>query len=218
MNILEHRWSSVIYDKRYPNFLWLPCYSKGISHEGLSVLHRDYFAYYSSQHKQWDFASGVNFAYPPRDKNPWYDVQSTVEYEKLASELRSVWSSLPQGNQRRVFFIAYIRYEDIIEIDDVPDEFLRVPTVFVSFRNQRPPFAKVWDIRFDRGRSRLDSFVGGETAGFHKGGNVRLFPDKFRDLNWERSWFEKNGIAYATVPYDLPMSDRQRRSGMEIPD
>jgi len=197
--------------------LWLPCYSKGISNEGLRVVYRDHFAYYNYQRKQWDFASGVNFAYPPRDKNPWYHVQSTAEHELLVSDLRVLWLGLPQTAQRHVFFIGHIAYEDIKEVDDVPDTVLKVPTVFVTFRNQRPPFAKAWDIGFDRRRSRIDELTGIEdTAKFHKEGHVRLFPDKFRDLNWERDWYTKNHITYATEPHHLELTDKD--SPMPIPE
>jgi hypothetical protein len=216
-------------DKRYPytegknllegNFLWLPCYSKGISYEGLRVVCRRYFAYFDHQRKQWDYASGVNLAYPPRDKNPWYDVQSAREQEPLTSELRATWMALPRLNQRQVLFIGVIPYEDIIEVDDVPDIELKILTVFVTFQGQQPPFAEVWDIGFDRRRSRIDEFMGqGEIADFHKSGHVRLFPDKFRDLKWEQVWFAKKQITYATKPHHLDPMDKDSRSGMPIPD
>lgn len=214
-------------DKRYPhtdrnttmegNYSWLPCYSKGISHEGLTVIRRDHFAYYDHKEQQWDLASKINFARPSRDVNPWYDLQNSAEHDQLASDLRSFWMSLPQDTQRHVFFIVHIKYEDIIEIDDVPDGLVKVPTIFVSFNNHIPPFANAWDIRFDHNRSTIDQFLRSDPAQFHKSGHLKVFPDKYRDLKWEQGWFEKNGIAYTSRLHEFPLG-RQSQPGMQITD
>ncbi len=72
-------------DNRYPstngkmlndgNFLWLPCYSKGIGVLGLRMVVRHHFAYYKHSEGQWDFASGVNLTVPDEGLNPWYRYQ-----------------------------------------------------------------------------------------------------------------------------------------------
>jgi hypothetical protein len=192
-------------DDRYPDtkgcgltakkHLWLPCFAKGITQEGLCILIRQHWAYYDARHQLWDFASAVNLAIPEYPTNPWYEVQieEAVEIrEKRKREIRAFWSKLPANSQHYVVFFAQVRYQDIIEIDDVGDDLIEAPTIFLNFVDSEPPFSDRCRVAFQQ-----DTWVSSEVQ-FPETGHVRLFPDQFRNIDWERKWFCKNEIAYET--------------------
>ena len=201
-------------DDRYPDtqgqgllaggFLWLPCYAKGIAQQGLRVLIRQHWAYYDYKRDVWDFASGINLAIPEPRKNPWYDAQVDEDCEirsKRENDLRQFWSKLPTLGQQRVSLFAHIDYDDIIEIDDVGDDLLEgVPTIFVNFGNYEPPFSDRCQIAYHA----IDDYT--SEVPFRGTGHVRLFPDRFRDVEWEHNWFRKNNFRYATDPYVVPIT------------
>jgi hypothetical protein len=95
-------------------------------------------------------------------------------------------------------WIGNVSYDDIIEIDDVRDDFLQVPTIFVHFKNGNPPFSDRFRLAFYP-RSSIARKID-----FRPEGHVRVFADKFRDLDWERPWFEKHNVPYSTDPHQLP--------------
>ena len=201
-------------DDRYPDtqgqgllaggFLWLPCYAKGIAQQGLRVLIRQHWAYYDYKRDVWDFASGINLAIPEPRKNPWYDAQVDEDCEirsKRENDLSQFWSKLPTLGQQRVSLFAHIDYDDIIEIDDVGDDLLEgVPTIFVNFGNYEPPFSDRCQIAYHA----IDDYT--SEVPFRGTGHVRLFPDRFRDVEWEHNWFRKNNFRYATDPYVVPIT------------
>jgi hypothetical protein len=144
------------------------------------------------------FCIGVNLNIPSEQENPWCALQMDEESKNITDEARDFWWSLPRGNQFNFLFVSRISYDDIIEIDDVGDNTLKIPTVFVNFKDGHPPYRK-------DGRIILTSSMGhsGDVP-FSKNGHVRLFPEKLRDDEWEKNWFARNGITYSTEKYSLP--------------
>jgi hypothetical protein len=124
--------------------------------------------------------------------------------EKRKREIRAFWSKLPTYNQHYVFFFAQVRYQDIIDIDDVGDDLIEVPTVFVNFVDSEPPFSDRCRVVFQQ-----DPCVSSEVQ-FPETGHVRLFPDQFRNIEWEREWFCKNEIVYETA-HDISPAPRALR-------
>jgi hypothetical protein len=175
----------------------------------LRVLVRHHFAYYSYQHQQWDFASAVDMAVPSYDENPWRDAQIKEGSEELQQELAEFWRSLPPGGQQHLLWTGHVSYEDIIEIDDVGDDLLKIPTIFITFNDGRPALGNRFRLRF-----HPSSAYAGEID-FHPEGHVRVFPNKFRDLEWETNWFARHHVPYATEPHPLQNSVSEG-SGMAI--
>jgi hypothetical protein len=222
--INESRHSNVfilrdISDERYPytgdetlkggRFLWRPCSATRINHDGLGIVIRDHFAYYNYEHQQWDFASRFDFSTPSSgDENPWHDQAQEADRNDL-DQLRMFWRSLPRGSQQHIIFEARLGYDEIIEIDDAGDDVVEMPTIFVNFKQAEPPLSDRCKIFFQGAVSLM-----GETL-IHPEGHVRVFPDRFRDLEWEQEWFARNEFDYATEPHEISASDR---SDIEIPD
>lgn len=194
-------------DERYPVVdndrfedakpLWLPTHVLGIGTRGLQVAVRRHLAYYNYENSSWDFASKINEAIPHQHENPWHDQQVTDERRALSYELLEDWRSFNDGNQHHLVFVATIPYDEILAVDDVPDSFIRVPTVFTKFKDGKPPFNPRWDLFFHA--------VGyGGRHSFHSEGHVRVFHDKFRDTAWEKDWFRRNDMKYSETLIDVP--------------
>ena len=200
-------------DDRYPDtkgcgltaekYLWLPCFAKGIAQEGLCVLIRQHWAYCDVRHQLWDFASAVNLAIPEFPANPWYEVQTEEAIairEERKRDIRAFWSKLPANSRHYVLFFAHIRYKDIIEVDDVGDDLVEVPTIFVNFVDSEPPLSDRCRVVFQQ-----DPCLSSEVQ-FPQTGHARVFPDQFRNIEWEREWFRRNEILYETDPHVFPAS------------
>ena len=173
--------------------LWLPTLIMGVGRLGLRVALRRYLAYYSYDDGTWDAATKINQAIPIHRDNPWYDLQFPPEDRETHDGLIQDWWSLRDVNQYHLMFVGHIPYDDIIAIDDIGDDHLRSPTVFMTFNESKPPFDKRWDLYFHPSSSFSSNIE------FHKEGHIRVFPDRFRDLEWERGWFQRNEIPYATT-------------------
>lgn len=189
-------------DDRYPDAsgerfesdkpLWLPTFILGLNHMGLAVASKRFLSYYDYESGTWDFASRINQAIPFEGDNPWYAQQMPTSDQELDAELTEVWRKLPGGRRHHLVFVGFIPYEEILAVDDVGDESLRVPTLFANFRDGVPPFRKQFQLSF----LPADGWSG--ATPFHTTGHVRVFEDRFRDVAWERGWFERNGIEYST--------------------
>jgi hypothetical protein len=200
-------------DSRYPEtegrglaegkFLWLPTNSMGIGALGLRVVMRRHWAFFDYETGHWDIASRVNLNIPYEQENHWFAEQVSEDHESSIENLRVFWSSLPRGNQFNLLLVGSIEYSEIIEIDDVGDNTLKIPTVFVGFREGVPPFGNKVEVR-------LTSSFG--AVPFPRTGHVCLFPDEFRDLDWEMGWFARNGISHSQEKFVLPAE------AMKIPD
>src|SRR5262249_449440 len=155
-----------------------------------------------------DFASAIDLNIPLQSENPWYEAQVDEETERLSDAVRQFWWSLPRGNQFHFVLSQRIGYDEIIEVDEVGDNVLKVPTVFVSFRDGQPPFNKEAGVALVSG----DSFA--PHVPFLGEGHVRLFPEEFRDVQWEKKWFSRNAIPYSTEEFKRPPP----REPMPIPN
>jgi restriction endonuclease len=195
-------------DDRYPftngkalsegKFLWLPTYSKGISAQGLQIVIRRHWAYYNYEFGYWDFASGVKLDIPSKRENPWYSRQVPDEYEQKLDALREFWLTLPRGGQFHFLLVYCISYDDILDIDEVGDNVLKIPTVFVAFQNGAAPLSPHGRVVLTSGSSHAPNVP------FNPKGHVRVFPDMFRDIKWEIDWFGRNKIPYATERFVVP--------------
>ncbi len=101
--------------------------------------------------------------------------------------------------------IVFISYDDILDVDEVGDNVLKIPTVFVNFRDKVPPFSKTAELEIES-PDRFQIRLNGDR-------HVKIFPDQFRDISWETDWFSRNNISYSTELRVVPLSDR-----LDIPD
>jgi hypothetical protein len=100
-----------------------------------------------------------------------------------------------------MLFVAWLPYEEILEIDEVGDDVSPLPTVFASFRDGEPPLSKECEIYFDPTLSYASKIP------WHRKHHVRLFPDSCRDLEWERGWSERNNVPLSSKTFTLPQAE-----------
>lgn len=193
-------------DARYPyvegeslraaKCLWLPALAGDLQHDGVSIIVREHAAYYDGETQEWDFASGVNYAIPYEHENRWRHLQvESSQAEGLS--LHEFIASIKPSHRFELTFVGTLPYDEIVGIDDVGDDWVEYPTLFVSFRDGIPPFDRVFHLQFNQRESYSSGF------NFHPEGHVRVFPDQFRALEWERGWFERNKIGYSIDPFDF---------------
>jgi hypothetical protein len=128
------------HERDVPNFRsnrpWMVVQYGGMMHQGLLFTHRRYFAYIDDAGESWDAALILNDAVRHRQEDPWAD--------EIDSELRQriydAWASFPRRNQAWVEVQGLIPFENVIEIDEIGDEVVATPHLFVRFTPDRQPF------------------------------------------------------------------------------
>jgi len=173
--------------------------SKGLGVHGLRIVGREHFAYCNSDDGTWDFASGVNLATPNDHDNPWRHDGFEAQ-RKLEEEARHFWLSINDRNRYTLFQITELPYREIIEIDEVGDSFCKLPTIYVSFRDGKIPNASLAQYILEPTRTYA------KTVYVDCGTHVRVFPDAFRDLEWEQAWASRNGVTLTTERLEIELT------------
>lgn len=180
---------------------WRPAWIRGAGIHGLRVILRQHYAYYDPATGSWDFATAFNYAYPLEASELW----PAPAVFGVSSEVIQAWLALPRQHQVHFRLVGTLPYEDIIEIDQEPDDFCEFPTIFTSFRARRhgegfePPFLDSCNIE-------LEVASGSGRPSWDPEKHVRAFPESMRDLEWEAAWSAANNISLSTEPIDLPVS------------
>jgi hypothetical protein len=115
--------------------LWKIYQYQGMSHEGLCFLIKRSFAYLSDDQQEWDAALAYDDSRPHQD--PW---RTTDQEFHLRQEIYDFWSKLPEANQAWLNVIGIVPFESILDIDDLGDEFVNEPHLYVQFDGENGPF------------------------------------------------------------------------------
>jgi hypothetical protein len=195
-------------DTRYPwtgretlqggRFLWRPFAMKSLGPHGLRLVVRCFHGFYRADTTEWDVASALNRAVPHEGDDLWRDADAPSQ--ALSDRVIGPWSRLPEHQKVFLFALRDLAYEDILEIDEVGDDFCELPTIFATFRDGQPPLAESGDAYFDLQHFR-------ERAGFRHEYRVRLFADDVRDAGWEKRWADATGGALPGDFHEVQMSD-----------
>jgi len=115
--------------------LWILHDYRGLFHSGLLFCIQRNFAYLDDECKQWDAAFVQNDGLPHDD--PWNEKPND---SKLRQEIYETWLKLPKLNQAWFEVHALVPFESILDIDDLGDEFVDAPHIFVPFNGSDGPF------------------------------------------------------------------------------
>lgn len=178
-------------------FLWRPFAMKSLGPQGLRLVVRCFHGFYRPDTKEWDVASALNRALPHEADDLWRDADASTH--ALSDRVIGPWSRLPEHQQVFLFALRDLAYEDVLEIDEVGDDFCELPTIFATFRDGQPPLAESGDAYFE-----MRQF--GERSGFRHEHRVRLFADDVRDAEWEKRWADATGGALPNDFYEVQMS------------
>jgi hypothetical protein len=114
--------------KRNP--LWMVWPYRGMSHAGLQFCVKRHFAYLSDDGKSWDAAMAVNDAKSSTYDDPWMGEGSQDENRQSVHEF---WSTIPEANQAWLEVVGLVPFQDILDIDELGDEYVRVPHIYAPF-------------------------------------------------------------------------------------
>lgn len=117
---------------------WLVRQYRHLSHEGLLFCVRRYFAYFHDDGKHWDAAMAFDDVRSSKNEDCWRREEEDFE---LRSKVYKAWDELPKANRAWLEVLGVIPFENILDIDDIGDEYFSSPHVYASFMDrQRGPF------------------------------------------------------------------------------
>jgi hypothetical protein len=157
--------------------LWMVWPYSGMSYKGLKFCVQRYYAYLSDDGKSWDAAMAVNEARGSSRDDPWLGDDQLNETRQTISEL---WDKIPEANKAWLEIVGVLPFEEILDIDDLGDEYVKSPHVYAQFApGRRGPFkeyvAEVESIGQWNGRSFFPHDA--------TDGRVEYFPPDLRVLN-----------------------------------
>lgn len=158
--------------KRRPQ--WLVREYRGMNHEGLQFLVQRCFAYLADDGKSWDAAMLVNDAQGHAHSDPWLGSERLPE---ARGDIWKRWDEFPEKNRAWLEVIGLIPFADVLDIDDLGDDFVDAPHVYAPFReSMRGPFKHFYakleaNVRRDEPIVWLPSMSDGRIA---------MFPEELR--------------------------------------
>jgi len=148
---LDYPYSDLIPDfERKPP--WIMASYKRLSHSGLLFTVRRHFAYLNDDRTAWDAAFVLDDARPHHD--PW---RGNPDNWQLRQEIYSFWNEIPKTNQAWFELEALIPFEAILEIDELGDEYVREPHIYVPFNPLTGPYSD-----YSASVTSVDQYIGGE--------------------------------------------------------
>ena len=128
------------YSKLIPDFAtrppWLVRPYRGLRHDGVLICLYRHFAYLSDDGSSWDAAMAVNEAIGHPHDDPW----NKDRHDALRQEAWNAWNALPESNRAWFEVLGIIPFEEIIDIDELGDEYVRAPHIYVPFSGNGGPF------------------------------------------------------------------------------
>jgi hypothetical protein len=137
-----------IKDTHYPDSTQHPDFEKHRRWEEHDAVHvtptgtffkvREWYAYLDKPKKLWDFTRAVDLT--PRKHN--IDAANRARLKDSGKKAERYWRHLPLWLQARFVFFGFVRFEDMLIIDDKGDAENTDPHIFVDF-GQDGPFSYI---------------------------------------------------------------------------
>jgi hypothetical protein len=131
---------------------WIVAQYDGFHHSGLLFTVRRHFAYLNDTRSSWDAAFSHNDVNVSND--PWL---ARNENRPLRQSIYEAWSQLPKLNQAWFELKALIPFDAILDIDDIGDDYVEGPHIYVPFNHQTGPYAG-----YTASVTCSDSYTGGD--------------------------------------------------------
>jgi hypothetical protein len=121
------------FDRKPP---WITANYKKVGHSGLLFTVRRHFAYLNDDRTGWDAA----FIHDDsrRHDDPWREHSDDWQ---LRQDIYSFWNELPKLNQAWFELEALIPFENILDIDELGDEYVEGPHIYVPFNPLTGPYS-----------------------------------------------------------------------------
>jgi hypothetical protein len=102
-----------------------------MTHMGLGLVYKRYFAFLDAKQETWDMANAHNDAALSEHFDPW---NGTGEDHKIRGDISNFWSTIEETERAWFEVIAFIKFDDIIEIDEMGDDMTKNPHIFVNWK------------------------------------------------------------------------------------
>ena len=102
---------------------------------GLIVQVAEYFAYYDSAKKEWDFTRAINTVV--RD----VDQEERTKNHEMHQNVEGFWEFFPKSNQAKSITNGLVRFDSIVVVDSEGDSQHKLPHIYVDFQGDRGPFS-----------------------------------------------------------------------------
>jgi len=99
---------------------------------GPEFVLRRHFAYLADDGIGWDFVEDINDEELSSHQNPWAKGEKDFA---LRQRVYAFWDALPEHNKAWLEISGVIPYEDILEVDDLGDDWFEQPHIYVSFQH-----------------------------------------------------------------------------------
>lgn len=187
--------------QEYPDFeknpKWLEVVPKEYHPTGLIVQYQEHFGYIDEKNKTWDCIENID-SLPKESEMHYYH-----KPDKNKELTRDLWEHLPRKNRAMIFIQGFIRFKDVLAIDDKGDIAFNFPHIYVDRNIYNDLFKITWAVAekgdYDQ-RTSIDlrqekykrkSFFPKElpaiTKGkFHKDKSVEIDPDLLRIFAYNR--------------------------------
>lgn len=167
------------FEKRPP---WIVAQYDGFHHSGILFTVRRHFAFLDDSRKSWDAAFAHNDLNLHDD--PWHDHKDDWS---LRQSIYEVWNQLPKSNQAWFELKALVPFEAILDIDDIGDDYVEAPHIYVPFDPMTGPYAG-----YQASVTCADSYIGGQLYPTHQ--------TEYRVAHFQDEWRSDRGY----IPYLSP--------------
>jgi len=116
---------------------WVVRQYRGMRYAGLLFCLRRYFAFVSDNGLEWDAAMAFNCAELSRHDDFWAQASHRPHHDAL----QDIWDAFPEKNRAWYEISGLIRYDDILDVDEIGDEYVKEPHIYASFHPVYGPFA-----------------------------------------------------------------------------
>jgi Restriction endonuclease len=120
---------------------WLTCYFN--RHSGLFIwfeLKKDCLAYIDIEKKEWDYTFTKEH---DEYTNRKFDIEKSKEIQEYNDKVFEFWDTIPNEKKNRVRKIGFVKYSDILVIDEIGDSINKKPHLYVDFKSKNGPFEKI---------------------------------------------------------------------------
>jgi hypothetical protein len=118
---------------QYPDFekcrRWEEHYAAHVSANGVFFKLREYYAHLDAGKRQWDFSLTIDLTL--RENN--VDQANEARLEDEGKKAERFWKHLPRRTQAKLMRYGFVRFEDMLIIDDKGDPEYKFPHVYIDF-------------------------------------------------------------------------------------
>jgi len=109
---------------------------------GLIIENKEYYSYIDINKKEWDYTDNCDLV----PHNNYLGDEKSQKETQTTTAVEDFYDFLPRKVKGKLMVIGLLKYSDIILIDDKGDNLYNMPHIYVSYRNGKIPFSKIFKI------------------------------------------------------------------------